>query len=373
MKTVDYSQKVNGMSLSPDYGEDIQEGTREKLEAVLKAFSADSNKIVIITGCEVTVNGNDYSMTAGSAFYNGRIYSVPALPVTTIGGGDTAIWQENKNYTKQAIYGDNQFRDTFYNDELILAQGAPGSGIADHDDVDVLADRMDSFLSLSDKIQAAQDALVAGAPAAMDTLNELADALADDEDFAATMTSALAGKVAKGGDSMSGNLAMGNNKVTGLGAGTAAGDAVNKTQLDGKLTKAGDTMTGALAMGGNKVTGLGDPTAAQEAVTKNHLDATRPVKSVKFDIVDWNMDTAGSFTIDTSGNGFTVDSVVRVTAWIKRDDGANKRNIEQAGSVFYNASLDRVDLFRDASGIFDDANYDSTGGFVRGHVIVEYI
>ena len=38
------------------------------------------------------------------------------------------------------------------------------------------------------------------------------------------------------------------------------------------LPLAGGTMSGAIAMGTSKITGLGDPTAAQDAVTKNYLD-----------------------------------------------------------------------------------------------------
>lgn len=45
-------------------------------------------------------------------------------------------------------------------------------------------------------ITAAIAALLNGAPAALDTLKELADAIADDANFAATMTTALAGKAA---------------------------------------------------------------------------------------------------------------------------------------------------------------------------------
>lgn len=38
------------------------------------------------------------------------------------------------------------------------------------------------------------------------------------------------------------------------------------------LAKAGGTMSGAIAMGTNKVTGMGDPTSAQDAATKNYVD-----------------------------------------------------------------------------------------------------
>lgn len=49
-------------------------------------------------------------------------------------------------------------------------------------------------------------ALINGSPGALDTLQELAKALGNDADFAATVTNALAGKVAKSGDTMTGRL-----------------------------------------------------------------------------------------------------------------------------------------------------------------------
>ena len=83
-------------------------------------------------------------------------------------------------------------------------------------------------------------------------------------------------KVAKAGDTMSGALAMGTNKITGLGNPTNAQDATTKTYVDAadalKVAKAGDTMSGNLAMGGNKVTGLGTPSASADAVTKGYVD-----------------------------------------------------------------------------------------------------
>lgn len=46
-----------------------------------------------------------------------------------------------------------------------------------------------------------------------------------------------------------------------------------QTQLDGKLDESGGTMTGAIAMGTNKITGLGTPTDAADAATKAYVDA----------------------------------------------------------------------------------------------------
>lgn len=104
---------------------------------------------------------------------------------------------------------------------------------------------------------------------------------------------------------MSGAIAMGSNKITGLANGTAATDAATVGQIpvatstspkmDGtaavgsettwakgdhvhpsdtsKLSLSGGTMSGNIAMGGNKITGLGTPTADTDAVTKSYTDS----------------------------------------------------------------------------------------------------
>ena len=67
--------------------------------------------------------------------------------------------------------------------------------------------------------------LVAGAPATLDTLDEIAAAIADTGNFSDTV-------VLKSGSTMSGALAMGGNKITGLGTPTASTDAATKGYID---------------------------------------------------------------------------------------------------------------------------------------------
>jgi len=124
--------------------------------------------------------------------------------------------------------------------------------------------------------------VIDSAPAALDTLNELAAALGDDANFSTTVTNSIATKLPLAGGTMSGAIAMGTNKITGMGDPTLAQDAATKTYVDTadatKLNLSGGTMTGAIAMGTSKITGVGDPTANQDAATKNYVDTQDATK-----------------------------------------------------------------------------------------------
>jgi hypothetical protein len=71
-----------------------------------------------------------------------------------------------------------------------------------------------------------------------------------------------------------GRVVAGSNPTTLAGHGIT--DAYTKADADTllatKLALAGGTMAGPIAMGTNKITGLGNPTNAQDAVTKNYID-----------------------------------------------------------------------------------------------------
>lgn len=64
-----------------------------------------------------------------------------------------------------------------------------------------------------------------------------------------------------------------NLKIINVAEPTTAQDASTKSYADTKVTKAGDTMSGALVMGANKVSEVADPTNAQDAATKTYVDS----------------------------------------------------------------------------------------------------
>ena len=85
--------------------------------------------------------------------------------------------------------------------------------------------------------------LIDGAPGTLDTLNEIAAAIADTANFSDTV-------VLKSGSTMSGNLAMGTNKVTGMGDPTSAQDAATKNYVD-TVVVAPTNLTGVITSVGN--------------------------------------------------------------------------------------------------------------------------
>jgi hypothetical protein len=92
--------------------------------------------------------------------------------------------------------------------------------------------------------------LIASSPAALDTLNELAAALGNDASFSTTVTNSIAGKLPLAGGTMSGAIAMGTNKITGLGDPTNAQDAATKYYIDNVIL-APSNLTGPITSVGN--------------------------------------------------------------------------------------------------------------------------
>jgi hypothetical protein len=80
--------------------------------------------------------------------------------------------------------------------------------------------------------------LIGGAPGTLDTLDEIAAALADTANFSDTV-------VLKSGSTMTGALAMGTNKITGMGTPTVSTDAATKGYVDG-ITTAPSNLTGVI-------------------------------------------------------------------------------------------------------------------------------
>jgi uncharacterized protein YjbI with pentapeptide repeats len=99
---------------------------------------------------------------------------------------------------------------------------------------------------------------------------------------------------------ISASAAIDQSKISGL-----------TTSLGEKLALAGGTMTGAIAMGTNKITGLGTPTDGTDAATKNYVDSAAQG-------IDWKASVRAATTAAVTlasdlENGDTLDGVTLAT------------------------------------------------------------
>ena len=134
--------------------------------------------------------------------------------------------------------------------------------------------------------------LIASAPGALDTLNELAAALGNDASFSTTVTNSLATKLPLAGGTMSGAIAMGTNKITGLGDPTNAQDAATKNYIDTAVV-APANLTGPITSVGNATS-----VAAQTGTGSTFVMQTSPTLTTP------NIGVATA----TSVNGTTIPS-----------------------------------------------------------------
>jgi hypothetical protein len=140
-------------------------------------------------------------------------------------------------------------------------------------------------------------------------------------------------------------------KVTNLASGTVSTDAVNKGQLDAKVSKSGDSMTGNLAMGGNKVTGLGAPSANGDALRYDQLGANNgiatldgsgkvPVSQLPSAIMTyegvWNASTNSPTLVDGTGD---TGMVYRVGTAGSQNLGSGSISFDVGDYVIYNGSI----------------------------------
>jgi hypothetical protein len=163
---------------------------------------------------------------------------------------------------------------------------------------------------------------------------------------------AAADDIALGGLAMSGNITMGSNKITGLAAATASGDALSYGQSGGSL--AGLTLTGDLAVGDNQITGLAAGTDPDDAVNKAQLDsAVINGGQVKEQVLHENQlnDTEGvlAATVLTMANNPTAGDTIIIT------DGTTTRTYgaTSGGDVQYTIGATVADTMSNLAAAID--------------------
>ena len=144
-----------------------------------------------------------------------------------------------------------------------------------------------------------------------------------------TANSISSSKLSLTGGTMSGDIAMGSQKVTNLADPTANQDAATKNYVDTqdalKLDLTGGNLTGNLGLGNNRIYSLGSPLFSDEAATKGYVD-NAIILIPKLPLTGGVM--SGDISFGNSGYG-TIDMVDPTNA----QDGATKNYVDTQNST----------------------------------------
>ena len=225
-------------------------------------------------------------------------------------------------------------------------------------------------------------ALVSSSPSTLNTLNELAAAIGDDANFATTITNSIATKLPLAGGTMSGAIAMGTSKITGLGNPTALQDAATKAYTDTadalKLALAGGTLSGDLEFGDDDKAIFGAGSDLQiyhdSSTNKSHITESGSShlviqgQEIQFKnasgvaLMDLNsaqveLRHSGNKKMETNSAGITVTGTASATSitlgdWTITEDEGGKLSFAHSGTV--KMTLDDTGTLAAANDIFTD-------------------
>ena len=239
------------------------------VNADINASAAIAYSKLALTGAIVS---NDI---ANDTIVNADINTAAAIAATKIAG--TAVTQADTGTVTSTMIANGTIVDADINASAAIARTKIANPTADVSNggfkITSLGTPTDTAdASTKGYVDTAIANLIGGAPATLDTLDEIAAALNDTANFADTV-------VLKSGSTMTGNLAMGGNKVTGLGTPTNSTDAATKGYIDTTVL-APSNLTGPITSVGN-VTSIASQTGTGSTfVVQNTPTLTTPVLGV---------------------------------------------------------------------------------------------
>jgi len=161
-------------------------------------------------------------------------------------------------------------------------------------------------IATTEFVQGRISSLIAGAPELLNTLSELSAAIADDEDFAVTITAAVGEKVAKAGDTMTGILTLSGTPTEPLHAATKGyadsliNDHNDLTQNIHGIANTGDLATKSYADTAAGNAALGE-VGTHNSLTQNVHGITNTGDLATESYVNDAVSTHGSYTTNVHG------------------------------------------------------------------------
>lgn len=209
--------------------------------------NADINASAAIAYSKLNLTGAVVSADiANDTIVNADINTAAAIAATKIAG--TAVTQADTGTVTSAMIANATIVDGDISGSAAIARTKIANPTADVSNggyklTNLGTPTVSTDASTKAYVDTSISNLIGGAPSTLDTLKEISDAIAGNASFSDTV-------VLKTGSTMSGALAMGNNKITGLATPTVSTDAATKGYID-TVTVAPSNLTGPITSVGS--------------------------------------------------------------------------------------------------------------------------
>jgi hypothetical protein len=187
------------------------------------------------------------AMIANNTILDSDINASAAIAATKISG--TAVTLSDTGTVTGTMIANNTIVDADINSSAAIARTKIANPTADVSNAGYKITNLGTPTVSTDAstkayVDTSISNLIGGAPSTLDTLKEISDAIAGNASFSDAV-------VLKTGSTMSGALAMGTNKITGLGTPTTSTDAATKAYADSIVASAPGNLTGPITSTGS--------------------------------------------------------------------------------------------------------------------------
>ena len=200
------------------------DATAAAYDAAGSASAAQSAAETFATNAINALDSDDIEEGSSNLYFtNQRALDATSAAYDAAGAASSAEAAAN-TYTDNAINAldtddiEEGANSKYFTDARARNAISAGTGISYDSGSGVIS--VDGTIATESYVDTAVSNLVNGAPALLDTLNELAAAIGDDENFVTTVTTQIGEKVAKAGDTMTGALTLHADPTSALHAAT---------------------------------------------------------------------------------------------------------------------------------------------------------
>jgi len=292
-------------------------------------FTNGRARNAVSAGTGITYNAADGIINVTSGTYD-------AYGAASTAEGNAQTYTDNAINALDTDDIEEGSSNKYFTDER--AQDAVGNAVGNglsYDDATGAISVDTDVISTKQYVDDAVADLVDSAPALLDTLNELAAAIGDDENFVTTVTASIGEKVAKAGDTMTGALTLNADPVNALHAATK--QYVDQAETD--AVASAQSYTDGAILAGNAVA---EPVYAAidfNGLAKNVAAKVTVPTASTVTAYQWNHNgfTSGKFTVKVAAGTHTELSEILVTT-----DTSNNVHFTEYGMVGTNGSLSTI-------------------------------